>query len=200
MVFLSHIFCVHLYLFNQNCIAGCGGYIGVLSKECCIIYLCIWICHYLWLLCYEKCLRIEILALRKHVRGPWGLLPAFASSRICINYILTKSDQGCPSHLTFANLDLFVCFLCLLSQDYNLPEQAMLLLCIYHRTLPGVLHRVALVNICQMTAFLFTTIPLWLKGQRRYWNNHFQWSNWERGLYTCPWSSTEMSRKVWNHR
>lgn len=50
----------------------------------------------------------------------------------------------------------------------------MLLLCIYHRTLPGVLQMVALVSICQMTEFLFTTIPLWLKSQRRYWNNHFQ--------------------------
>lgn len=59
----------------------------------------------------------------------------------------------------------------------------MLLLCIYHRTLPGVVHIVALVNICQMTAFLFTTIPLWLNSQRRYWNNHFQIGQIEREVY-----------------
>lgn len=59
----------------------------------------------------------------------------------------------------------------------------MLLLCIYHRTLPGVVQIVALVNICQMTAFLFTTIPLWLNSQRRYWNNHFQIGQIEREVY-----------------
>lgn len=68
------------------------------------------LCHYLWLLCYEKCLGIEILDPRKHIRGSWYLLPTFASSGGCINYILTNSDQGCPSHLTFAN-PLLCCYL-----------------------------------------------------------------------------------------
>lgn len=57
-------------------------------------------CHYLWLLCYEKWLRIEILDLIKHIRGSWCLLPTFASSRICINYIYQKWPRASiTSHL-----------------------------------------------------------------------------------------------------